>query len=98
MIVRLARRFNVGIMMLYISVVDHARKLKFSIYVHLPSINKIFQYRCTWVILWGVGQFIIFEHGFYISALVRIGMLILRIYVLLECINKIYKYGHAWVI
>ena len=35
-------RFNVGIMMLYVSVRDHARKLKFSSYVHLPSTNKMF--------------------------------------------------------
>ena len=39
------RRFNVDIMMLYISAMDHARKFKFSSYVHLPSINKMFQYR-----------------------------------------------------
>ena len=38
------RRFNVDIMKLYISGRDHARKLKFSSYVHLPSVNKIFQY------------------------------------------------------
>ena len=38
------RHFNVGIMMLYISAMDHARKLKFSSYVHLPSVNKTFQY------------------------------------------------------
>ena len=38
------RRFNVGIMMLYIAVRDHARKLKFSSYVRLPFINKMFQY------------------------------------------------------
>ena len=39
------RRLSVDIMMLYISAMDHARNLKFSSYVHLPSINKIFQYR-----------------------------------------------------
>ena len=33
------------IMMLYISGRDDARKLKFSSYVHLLSINKMFQYR-----------------------------------------------------
>ena len=38
------RRLNVDIMMLYISDRDHARKLKFSSYVHLPSINKMFEY------------------------------------------------------
>ena len=36
------RRFNADIMMLYISGIDHARKFKFSSYVHLPSINKMF--------------------------------------------------------
>ena len=43
MILRTAKgRFNVDIMMLYISARDHARKLKFSSYVHVPSINKMF--------------------------------------------------------
>ena len=36
------RRFNVDIMILYISVRDHVSKLKFSSYVHLPSIEKCF--------------------------------------------------------
>ena len=58
----------------------------------------MFQYRYAWVILWGVGEVIIFEPGCYISALAHIRMFILSINVLLECINKIYKYGHAWVI
>ena len=58
----------------------------------------MFQYRYAWVILWVVGEGIIFEHGRYISALAHIRMLISSIYVLLECINTIYKYGHAWVI
>ena len=39
------KRFNADIMMLYISAMDHANKLKFSSYVHPPSINKMFQYR-----------------------------------------------------
>ena len=73
------RRFNVHIMMLYISARDYARKLKFSSYVDLPSINKMFQYRYAWVILWGVGEVIIFEHGCYISALAHIRMLILSL-------------------
>ena len=30
------------VMMLYISAIDHARELKFSSYVHLPSINHMF--------------------------------------------------------
>ena len=38
-------------MMLYISAMDQARKLKFNSYVHLPSINKMLQYRYAWVIL-----------------------------------------------
>ena len=33
------RRFNVDIMMLYISARDHARKLKFNNYVHLLTVN-----------------------------------------------------------
>ena len=58
----------------------------------------MFQYRYAWVILWDVGEVIIFEHGCYISALAHIRMLILSINVLLESKNTIYKYGHAWVI
>ena len=49
MILVLAR--DVEIIMLYISVRDHARKLKLSSYVHLPSVNKIFQYSYALVIL-----------------------------------------------
>ena len=45
MIIQTARGLNVDIMMLYISVRDHARKLKFSSYVHLPPINNMFQDR-----------------------------------------------------
>ena len=85
-------------MMLYISVRNHARKLKFSSYVHLPSINKTFQYHYALVILAGVGEVIIFYHRCCISALAHVRMLILSICVLLECINTIYKYGHAWMI
>ena len=45
MIIRTARDpFNVYIMVVYISAMDHASKLKFSSYVHLPPINKMFQY------------------------------------------------------
>ena len=74
---------------------DHARKLKFSSYVHLLSINKKFQYRNALMILGNVEEVIIFEHGCYISALGHTRMLISSIYVLLACINTIYKYGHA---
>ena len=77
--------------MLYISAKDHARKLRFSNYVYLPSINEIFQYHYASVILCNVGEVIIFEHGLYISALEHIRMLILSSYVLLECMNTIYK-------
>ena len=63
----LKRRFNVDIMMLYILALDHARKLKFCSYIHLPSINKMFQYRyasvrcrrgyyfCAWVLYFSFG-------------------------------------------
>ena len=45
MILRTVKRhFNVDTMMFYILAMDHARKLKFSVYVQLPSINKMFQY------------------------------------------------------
>ena len=43
------------------------------------------------MILGGVGEVIIFEHGCYISALAHIRMFILSICVLLERINTIYK-------
>ena len=56
---------------------DHARKLKFSIYVYLPSINKMFSYRYAWLILCSVGEVIIFEHGCYISDLEHVRTLIL---------------------
>ena len=56
-------------MILYISAMDPARKLKFSSYAHLPSVNKMFQYRYAWVILRSVEEVIILEHGCYILAL-----------------------------
>ena len=43
MILRTVRDVSMfDIMMLYISAMDLARKLKFSSYVHLPSINEMF--------------------------------------------------------
>ena len=39
---RTAWCFNVDIMMLYISAMDHARRLELNVYVHLLSINKCF--------------------------------------------------------
>ena len=77
---------------------DYGRKIKFSSYVHLPSINKMFQYRYACLILCSVGEVIIFEHGCYVPALEHVRKLILSSYVLLACINPIYKYGHAWLI
>ena len=37
--------FNFDIIKLYISAMGHATKLKFTSYVHMPSINIMFQYR-----------------------------------------------------
>ena len=62
------RSFNVDIMKFYISALDQARKLKFSNFLHLLSINKMFQY---------VGEVFIFELGRYISALGHVRELIL---------------------
>ena len=45
MILSTVRNVCVDNMKLYISAQDHARKLKFSSYVLLPSVNQIFQYR-----------------------------------------------------
>ena len=68
---------------------DHVRKLKFSRYVHLPSIKKMFLCRYALVILCNVGEVIIFEHWRHISALGHIRMVIFSTYVLLACINTI---------
>ena len=73
-------------------------KLKFSSYVHLASINQIFQYRYARVILYHVGEVNIFEHGLYILTLEHARMVILSNYVVLESVNTIYKYCYAWVI
>ena len=77
---------------------DHVRKLKFSSYVQLPSINKMFRYCFVHVILCNVGEVIVLEHGHIISAFEHIRMLIFSSSVLLACINTIYKYGHTWLI
>ena len=45
MILETIRHCKVDIMILCISAMDQARKLKFSSNVHLQSINKMFQYR-----------------------------------------------------
>ena len=82
-------------MKLYISVFVHARKLKFSIYVHLPPTNKRLQHSHACVILCNVQEVYIFNHKLYISALEHFRMLILSSYVHLECINTIHKYDEA---
>ena len=48
-------------MKLNILALGHDRKLKFSIYVHLPSVNQIFHYRHARIILCNVGE--VFKHG-----------------------------------
>ena len=62
---------------LYISTLGHARKLKFSSYVNVTSVNKIFQYCHNRVTLGNVGEVYNFEHGLYISPLKHAGLLIL---------------------
>ena len=59
-------------MMLYISCRDHAGKLKFSSYVHLPSINKNVSISLRLSDSMRCRRHIIFEHGWYISALEHI--------------------------
>ena len=50
---------TVNIMMLYISAIEHARKLNFCSYVYLPAINKKkIQYCYAWVILCSVGYYL----------------------------------------
>ena len=82
-------------MKLNISALGHTRKLEFSSYVHLPSINKIFPYHQAQVILCNEGDFYIFEPKLYISVLEHARMLILSNYVLLASINTFTKYCEA---
>ena len=42
---------------------DHARKLKFSSYVHLPPINEMIQYRYAQVILYSLGELLFSSMG-----------------------------------
>ena len=83
-------------MILYISAMDHARKLKLSSYVHLPSINKMFRYQLR------LSDFVLLKRGYYFRAwalYLSFGkMLTFSSNVLLAGTNTIYKYGHAWVI
>ena len=78
---------------------DHVRKLKFSIYmyVHPPSISKMFQCHYASMIVCNVGEVSIFEDGHCISGLEHIRMLILSSYFLLACINTIYNYGEMYI-
>ena len=57
----------------------------------------MFQYGDAWLILGSVEEFIIFEHGRYISALEDVRMLILSRYILLACkhVSTSCKYGQA---
>ena len=73
-------------MMLNISNMDQARKLKFS-----SCSSAIYKQNVSMSLRLSD----IFEHGCYISALEYVRMLILSSYVLLACINAIYKYGHS---
>ena len=73
----------------------YARKLKVSSYVHLPYINKLFQYRHAWMIQCNVEDVYIFKLGRYMSALEHVRMLVLSNYFLLACTNAIYKYCYA---
>ena len=78
---------------------DYGIKLKFSSYVHLPSINKMFQISlCLIDSLQRRRGYYFRAWVLYIPALEHVRKLILSRYVLLACINPIYKYGHAWVI
>ena len=63
---------------------DHARKLKFSVFVYLPSLNKMFQNGLRLSDSVHVEEILIFEHECYIPALGHIRMLILSIYVLIR--------------
>ena len=85
-------------MKLYFTALGHAMKLQLSRYVHLLSINQIFQFCHARVILCNIGEVYIFEGGLYISVLEHPRMLSLGNNVLLESINTIYKYCHVWVI
>ena len=79
---------------------DPARKLKFSSYVHMPSIKQ------NVLISLRLSDSVRCRRGYYFRAwALYLGfgtsyfrMLILSSYFLPACINKIYKYGHAWVI
>ena len=77
---------------------DHARKLKFSSYVHLPSINQTFQYCHVRMILCNLGEVYSFENGICISALDLARVLILNNDVLLASINRIYKYYYTMIL
>ena len=88
MILLTVRLFSACIMKLDNSSLGHARKLKFSSYVHLPSMNQIFQYHHARLILCNVEEVYIFEDGLYISA----RMLIFSNYVLLASVNTVYIY------
>ena len=70
-------------MKLCISALGHARKVKFSSYVHLPSINK------PCVILFNLEEIYILVHEHSISVVEHVRMLILSSHVLLADVNII---------
>ena len=77
-------------MKVYISALGRAGKLKFSRYVHLLSVNQIFQYR-QYRNYFNIGYVYIFEQGLHISALVMKRKLYtsMRLYLILICIFRV---------
>ena len=77
---------------------DNARELKFSSYVYLASINKMFQYCYVQVILWIRGGYyfqawvLYFSFGTYYDVNILKAVIFFK-HVLTQFIN-----GHAWVI
>ena len=58
---------------LYISALDHVRRLKFMSNAHLTSLNKLYQYCHAWMILCNVGEVYSFKHRIYILTLTKLG-------------------------
>ena len=71
------------------------KKLNFSNYVLLPSINKFLLCRVN---LCNIAEVYIFKHGRCILALEQVRMLILRNYIFLASINIIFKNCHILLI
>ena len=89
------RRFNADIMKVYISALGHARNIKLSSYIHLSSVNQIYQNPHARVIFCNVGEAYILG-AWARSALEHARMLIiLSDSVLVASINTICKYCYA---